>query len=106
MVTKNLLHALSSRWLQVINWSSLHKFFSSEYCNGHVAWLQCISCINLTHYIHFANCVIDLIHVSVPPSASFVAKYTGFFWGFDLHVFFFLVKELFINYVFASFYLG
>lgn len=81
MVTKNLLHALSSRWLRVINWSSLHKFFSSEYCNGHVVWHQCVNCINLTHYIHFANCVvIDLIHASVPPSASFVATYTGFFW--------------------------
>lgn len=43
----------------------------------------------------------------MPPSASFVAKYTGFFWGFDVHVSFFsfLVKELDINYVFASFYL-
>lgn len=83
MVTKNLLHAISSRWLQVINSSWSHKLFSSEYCIDHV------NCINLSHYIHFDNCVvIDLIHVSVVPSASFVAKYTRVFLGFDdVHVF-------------------
>lgn len=80
MVTKNLLHGISSRWLQVISCSSLHKFFSSEYRNGHEAWHQCINCINLSHYIHFDNrVVIDSIHVSVLPSTSFIANYTRVF---------------------------